>query len=61
MGDRELGPFIAATLGGGFRIGSDAFGFTVAADAIYTRFLDHLFISDRIAGFGGVTIDAKVE
>jgi len=61
VGDRELGPFIAATLGAGFRVGSDTFGLSVAADAIYTRFLDHLFITDRIAGFGGVTIDAKVE
>jgi hypothetical protein len=61
VGDRELGPMLAATLGAGFRVGSDAFGFSVNADAIYTRFLDHLFIQDRIAGFGGVTFDAKVD
>lgn len=61
VGDRELGPMLAGTLGAGFRVGSDTFGVSVAADAIYTRFLDHLFIQDRIAGFGGVTLDAKVE
>ncbi len=61
VGDRELGPLLAATLGAGFRVGSDTFGISLAADAIYTRFLDHLFITDRIAGFGAVTVDAKVE
>jgi hypothetical protein len=61
VGDRELGPLIAATLGAGFRVGSDTFGISLSADAIYTRFLDQLFIQDRIAGFGGVTLDAKVE
>lgn len=62
VGDRELGPFIAGTLGAGLRVvASDRVGITFAADAIYTRFLDHLFIQDRIAGFGGVTLDMETE
>jgi hypothetical protein len=60
-GDRELGPMIAATAGMGFRVGSDHVGFTVAADAIYTRFLDHLFIQDRIAGFAAMVLDVEVD
>lgn len=59
-GDRELGPMLAATAGGGVRIG-DRIGLTIQADAIYTRFLDHLFIQDRIAGFGGVLFDLEVQ
>ncbi len=61
VGDRELGPMIAATLGGGIRLGSESVGVSFSADAIYTRFLDHLFVQDRIAGFGVATIDAKVQ
>lgn len=60
-GDRELGPMIAATAGGGIRIGGERIGLTIQADAIYTRFLDHLFIQDRIAGFGGVVFDLEVQ
>lgn len=60
-GDRELGPLIAATAGAGFRVGSDHVGFTVAADAIYSRFLDHLFIQDRIAGFAAMVLDVEVD
>jgi len=60
-GDRELGPLIAATGGAGFRVGGDRVGFTVSADAIYSRFLDHLFIQDRIAGFGAVVLDVEVQ
>ena len=61
VGDRELGPFIAGTLGAGIRFSGERVGVTLAADAIYSRFLDHLFIQDRIAGFGGVTFDVETE
>ncbi len=61
VGDRELGPFNAGTLGAGVRFSSERVGVTLAADAIYSRFLDHLFIQDRIAGFGGVTFDVETE
>lgn len=60
-GDREQGPMIAATAGGGFRVGTDAFGFSFSADAIYTRFLDHLFIQDRLGGFAAVVFDVEVD
>jgi hypothetical protein len=60
-GDRELGPLLAATAGGGMRVGNDHLGLTISADAIYTRFLDHLFIQDRVAGFGAVVFDAEVD
>ncbi|MBK6517348.1 MAG: DUF3570 domain-containing protein [Polyangiaceae bacterium] len=60
-GDRELGPMIAATAGGGIRLGGDHVGLTMSADAIYTRFLDHLFITNRIAGFGALVFDAEVD
>ncbi len=58
-GDRELGPLLGATFGGGFRIGGDSVGFTVTADAIYTKFLEQLYITERIAGFGTATLEAK--
>jgi hypothetical protein len=61
VGDRELGPMIAATLGGGIRFFSDRVGVTIAADAIYTRFLDQIFIQQRLAGFGAVTFDVETE
>lgn len=60
-GDRELGPMISGTLGLGFRVGSEEVGFSVAADAIYTRFLDHLYITDRLAGFAATTFDMKIQ
>lgn len=60
-GDRELGPMIAATAGAGFRVGDDHVGFTVSADAIYTRYLDHLFIQDRLAGFAALVFDVEVD
>jgi hypothetical protein len=52
---------IAATLGGGIRFFSDRVGVTIAADAIYTRFLDQIFIQQRLAGFGAVTFDVETE
>ncbi len=61
VGDRELGPFLAASLGGGIRFMSNRVGVTLSADAVYTRFLDHLFIQDRLGGFGAVTFDVETE
>lgn len=60
-GDRELGPMLSATGGGGIRIGGDHIGVSISADAIYTHFLDHLYITDRVAGFGAVALDAEVD
>ncbi len=58
-GDRELGPLLGVTAGGGFRIGGDAVGFTVKADAIYTRFLDHLYITQRLGGLVTTAFEGK--
>ena len=57
--DRELGPLLGATFGGGFSIGSDTVQVGLSADAIYSVFLDHLYLSDRIAGLGTTTFGAK--
>lgn len=60
-GDRELGPMLGMTGGGGARFGDDTMGLTVQVDAFYTMFLDHLYASDRLAGFGGLMYDIVVE
>jgi hypothetical protein len=60
VGDRELGPMMAGTAGAGFRAGGESVGVTLTIDAIYTRYLDHLFIADKLAGFAALTFDAEV-
>jgi len=63
-GDRELGPLVAATGGGGMRwdFGERrAFGLTLTGDVAYTRFLNHLFVEDRIGLFGALGFDAEFE
>jgi hypothetical protein len=63
-GDRELGPLIGVSGGGGVRY---AFGekktwaLSVAGDVLYTRFLDHLFLLDRIGYFGSTTLEVEFE
>jgi hypothetical protein len=58
-GDRELGPLLGLTFGGGFRAGSDTVGVTVAVDGVYTDFLEQLYVTDRLAGFGSTTLEVK--
>lgn len=63
-GDRELGPMISVTGGGGMRIDfgeKKNWGFTLTADAIYSRFLEHLFILQRIGYFGATTLEVEFE
>jgi hypothetical protein len=60
-GDRELGPMVAGTLGAGARLGLGNFGLTAQLDAIYTRYLDHLFIQQNLAGFALVGVDVEVD
>jgi Protein of unknown function (DUF3570) len=66
-GDRELGPLRAITGGGGINInvGSDknpsAWAIGLRGDAIWTGFLDDLYIKDRVSGFGAFTLDAVFE
>lgn len=59
-GDRELGPLLGLSLGGGIKLAaSDAISVGLAADAVYTRFFDALYLTHRWAGFGAVTFDAE--
>lgn len=63
-GDRELGPLISFAGGGGarFAMGDEknwALGFN--ADALYTRYLNHLFILERWGFFGAITAEVDIE
>jgi Protein of unknown function (DUF3570) len=63
-GDRELGPIIALTGGGGARWDFGPrrkFGLTLSGDVVYTRFLNHLFVRQRIGYFGALGFDAEFE
>lgn len=63
-GDRELGPLIGVTAGAGsrFMFGADNnFAITLAGDFIYTRFLDHLFILQRLGFFGALGAELAFE
>lgn len=60
-GDRELGPLLGMTGGGGIRFGGDTMGLTIQADAFYSMFLDHLFASSRIAAFGALGYELILE
>jgi hypothetical protein len=59
-GDRELGPLLGLTMGGGVRINaSDAIGIGFAADAVYTNFFDALYVTERWSALGALTFDAE--
>lgn len=63
-GDRELGPLIGVSAGAGsrFMFGADNnFAITLAGDFIYTRFLDHLFILQRLGFFGALGAELAFE
>jgi hypothetical protein len=63
-GDRELGPMISVTFGGGARLGfgeKKEFGLTLTADVIYSRFLNHLYILQRFGYFGATTLEVEFE
>ena len=63
-GDRELGPLYGVTLGGGARYAfgeKKAWAISVNADVVYTRFLDHLFLLDRLGLFGATTLEVELE
>jgi len=63
-GDRELGPLLAVTVGAGMRYEFGerrSLGVSLAGDFIYTRFLDHLFLKQRLGGFGALGFDAEFE
>lgn len=60
-GDRELGPLLGMTGGGGIRLGGDTMGLVLQADAFYSLFLDHLYTDSRIAGFGALAYELVLD
>ncbi len=63
-GDRELGPLIGVTAGGGVRLAlgeEKNFSLSFSGDAVYTRFLDTLFILERLGAFGALTAELEIE
>ena len=61
-GDRELGPLMAGTGGLGTRLGlGEDWGLTLSGDAIYTRFLDHLYVQGRLGVFAVASLETKFE
>ncbi|MEM9694182.1 MAG: hypothetical protein AAGA56_16655, partial [Myxococcota bacterium] len=61
-GDRELGPLVNATGGLGFFYeANEHLAFALSGDAIYTRFLNHLYDVDRLGGFVAFLVEAKTK
>jgi hypothetical protein len=61
-GDKENGPLWALTAGLGARYKlSDLFSASVQVDAIYTQYLDHLYLFDRIGVFSSANIDMEID
>lgn len=63
-GDRELGPLIGLTLGAGARLAfgkEKNWGLTGTFDFVYTRFLDHLYILQRLGYFGALALEVELE
>jgi len=65
--DRELGPLVTVTAGGGARValgkaeGNTQFGLTVTGDLMYTRFFEALFVTTRTAVYGALGFDAEFQ
>ncbi len=63
-GAHELGPLYSPTAGIDMRVALDRagrFALTVASDAAYTRYLDHLFLTDRVSFLGSTTLEMEFE
>ncbi len=66
-GDRELAPLVSFTLGGGAHLALTSpeaktqYGLSVQGDAMYTRFLNSLFVTTRTAVYGTVGFDAEFQ
>jgi hypothetical protein len=64
-GDRELGPLWTADGGAGFRwyLGSDqdprTWQIGISADAMYTSFLDDLYVVSRTGLLGALVLEAE--
>jgi len=64
--DRELTPLVSGTAGLGARwalahTASTAFALVLSGDAMYTRYLDSLYIDDRLAIYGTFGVEAQIE
>ncbi len=63
-GDRELGPLVAVTLGGGGRYAfgeRQNWGVFLTGDGVYTRFQNHLFVTNRWGIFGALGLEVDLE
>jgi len=61
-GDRELGPYVQLTVGGGSRFAlSDHLAVVVSADIVYSRYLSHLFILQKYGYFGATSLEMEFE
>ncbi len=63
-GDRELGPLVGVTLGGGIRYAlgeKKNWAISFTGDVVYTRFLQHLYLLDRMGYFGATTLEVDFE
>lgn len=61
-GDKENGPMFALTFGGGARYQlSDIFAVSLQVEAIYSQYLDHLYIFDRLGVFTATSIDMEID
>lgn len=66
-GDRELGPLLTTTFGGGMRwnfgpaIRPRAWSFVLLAEGAETNFRDALFIKNRLSGFSALELEATFE
>jgi hypothetical protein len=65
-GDRELGPLRSFTVGGGLRLKLDndvhtRWTLTIQGDAVFTSYLDALYIKSRTAFFGALGIETELD
>ena len=61
-GDKENGPLWALTFGLGARYKlSDLFAASLQVEGIYTQYLDHLYLFDRIGVFSSANIDMEID
>jgi hypothetical protein len=65
--DRELSPMLGITLGGTGRLGLTSpeaklkLGVFASVDALYNHYLDSLYVTDRLAGYGTMGIEGDFE
>jgi hypothetical protein len=62
-GDRELGQLFGVTVGATARLQliPDLLAVTLEAQGIYTQFLDHIYVFDRVGVFTATTLELEVE